>query len=227
LLGQKIFRLPVKTLSILPIVFFRHKRSLPIGLKILDTPLSAMKQFICRDNKIIYLGSTIEMLRSDNIQIRSQLSATQRRTLKEKQQVMDYLRQIENDLVEKEQIKQRESILRKDFEKLQLIHKQDRQEIDQLNLQINHDQQKLTQLEQERLQLLKTIQNMDDKQIQLESELDSYKSATKRLYTHFKMPFDSIQSIDQFIPILEDRYRTEQISHVSFSFFLQIFSFKM
>ncbi len=186
-----------------------------------------MKQFICRDNKIIYLGSTIEMLRSDNIQIRSQLSATQRRTLKEKQQVMDYLRQIENDLVEKEQIKQRESILRKDFEKLQLIHKQDRQEIDQLNLQINHDQQKLTQLEQERLQLLKTIQNMDDKQIQLESELDSYKSATKRLYTHFKMPFDSIQSIDQFIPILEDRYRTEQISHVSFSFFLQIFSFKM
>jgi len=168
------------------------------------------------------------MLRSDNIQIRSQLSATQRRMLQEKQQVMDYLRQIESDLIEKEQIKQRESILRKDFEKLQLIHKQDRQEIDHLNLQINQDQQKLTQLEQERLQLLKTIQNMDDKQIQLESELDSYKSATKRLYTHFKIPFDSIQSIDQLIPMVEDRYRTEQISHVSFFLsFSRTISFKI
>ncbi len=176
------------------------------------------------DHQILFLGSTIEMLRSDNIQIRSQLSATQRRMLQEKQQVMDYLRQIENDLVEKEQIKQRESILRKDFEKLQSVHKQDRQEIEQLNLQINQDQQKLTQLEQERLQLLKTIQNQDDKQTQVESELDSYKSATKRLSTHFKMPFDSIQSLDQLIPMLEDRYRTEQVSHVSFSF-LEDFSF--
>jgi chromosome segregation ATPase len=176
--------------------------------------------FILKKNRandhFIYLGSTIEMLRSDNIQIRSQLSATQRRMLQEKQQVMDYLRQIENDLVEKEQIKQREIILRKDFEKLQLTHKQDQEKIQQLNLQINQDQQKLNQLEQERLQLLKTIQNIDDKQIQVESELDSYKSATKRLYTHFKIPFDSIQSIDQIIPMLEDRYRTEQISHVSF-----------
>ena len=160
------------------------------------------------------------MLRSDNIQIRSQLSSTQRRMLQEKQQVMDYLRQIENDLVEKEQIKQRESLLRKDFDKLQAIHNQDRQEIDQLNLQINQDKQKLTQLEQERLQLLKTIQNLDDKQTQAESELDSYKSATKRLYTHFKIPFDSIQSIDQLIPMIEDRYRTEQISQVSFYFLL-------
>ncbi|CAF3096311.1 unnamed protein product, partial [Rotaria sp. Silwood2] len=98
--------------------------------------------------------STIEMLRSDNIHIRSQLSATQRRMLQEKQQVMDYLRQIENDLIEKEQIKQRESILRKDYEKLQLTHKQDRQDIDKFNLQINQQKQKLDQLQQERLQVL-------------------------------------------------------------------------
>lgn len=163
-------------------------------------------------------GSTIEMLRSDNIQIRSQLSATQRRMLQEKQQVMDYLRQIEKDLVEKEQIKQRESILRKDYEKLQVIHQQDRQLIEQLNGQINQDRQKLNQLEQERVQLLKTIENSDDKQAKLESQLDSYRTATKRLYTHFKVPFDSIQSIDQLIPMLEDRYRTEQVAHVSRSF---------
>jgi len=159
------------------------------------------------------------MLRSDNIQVRSQLSTTQRRMLQEKQQVMDYLRQIENDLVEKEQVKQRESILRKDFERLQSLQQKDRQEIDQLNSKLNQDKQKLDQLEQERLQLLKTIQNMDDNKMQVESELDSYKSATKRLYTHFKIPFDSIQSIDQIIPMLEDRYRTEQISQVSLSSF--------
>jgi hypothetical protein len=43
LLGKKNFRLPVKTVPILPIVFFRHKRSLPISLKILDTPLPIFK----------------------------------------------------------------------------------------------------------------------------------------------------------------------------------------
>ena len=159
------------------------------------------------------------MLRSDNIQVRSQLSTIQRRMLQEKQQVMDYLRQIENDLVEKEQIKQRETILRKDFEKLQSIHKQDRQEIDQLNSQIINDKQKLDQLEQERLQLFKTIENMDDNKIKLESELTSYKSSTKRLYTHFKIPFDSIESIDQLIPMLEDRYCIEQVQQVNASFF--------
>ncbi|CAF1066100.1 unnamed protein product [Adineta ricciae] len=152
------------------------------------------------------------MLRSDNIQVRSQLSATQRRMLQEKQQVMDYLRQIENDLVEKEQVKQREAILRKDFEKLQSTQQQSRQEIEQLTTKIRQDKQKLDQLEQERLQLLKTIENMDDNKIQLESELNSYKSATKRLYTHFKLPFDSVQSIDQLLPMIEDRYRTEQVA---------------
>ena len=166
------------------------------------------------------------MLRSDNIQIRSQLSATQRRMLQEKQQVMDYLRQIENDLVEKEQIKQREAILRKDYEKLQVIHQQDRQTIEQLNGQINQDRQKLNQLEQERLQLLKTIENFDDKQAKLESQLDSYRTGTKRLYTHFKIPFDSIQSIDQLIPMLEDRYRTEQVAQVSRSF-VQCLTFRI
>ncbi|CAF3671069.1 unnamed protein product [Adineta steineri] len=158
-------------------------------------------------------GSTIEMLRSDNIHVRSQLSTTQRRMLQEKQQVMDYLRQIENDLVEKEQIKQREAMLRKDFEKLQLTHKKDRQEIEELNSKINDDKQKLVQLEQERLQLLKTIENQDDNKMKLETELNSYKSATKNLYTHFRIPFDSLKSIDNLIPILEDRYRQEQVSH--------------
>ena len=156
------------------------------------------------------------MLRSDNIQVRSQLSATQRRMLQEKQQVMDYLRQIESDLVEKEQIKQRESILRKDFDKLQLTSRQDRQEIEQLNDKINHDKQKLDQLEQERMQLLKTIENMDGNKMQLESELNSHRSATKRLYTHFKVPFDSAQTIDQLLPLLEDRYRAEQVAQVRF-----------
>lgn len=158
------------------------------------------------------------MLRSDNIQTRSQLSANQRRMLQEKQQVMDYLRQIENDLVEKEQIKQREGILRKDYEKLQLIHQQDRQEIEQLNRQINQDRHKLNQLEEERLQLLKTMDNFDDQQTKLQSQLDSYRTASKRLYTHFKIPFDSIQSIDQLIPMLEDRYRSEQVTQVRRSF---------
>lgn len=162
-----------------------------------------------------FLGSTIEMLRSDNIQVRSQLSTTQRRMLQEKQQIMDYLRQIETDLVEKEQLKQRESILRRDVEQLQSMHKQDRQDIDRLQQQINQDQQKLAQLEQGRLQLLKTIQQTNDSKGQVEQELDIYKSAAKRLYIHLKVPFDSIQSMDQLIPMLEDRYRTEQISQVS------------
>ncbi|CAF2189339.1 unnamed protein product, partial [Rotaria magnacalcarata] len=180
-----------------------------------DTKLSKqdLEKLLQQANvQIAEQGSTIEMLRSDNIQVRSQLSTTQRRMLQEKQQVMDYLRQIENDLIEKEQIKQRESILRKDFDKLQLIHKQDRQDIEKLNLQIDQDKQKLDQLEQERLQLFKTIQNIDDNKGNLETELDSYKSAAKRLYTYFKIPFDSIHSIDQLIPMLEDRYRTEQVS---------------
>jgi chromosome segregation ATPase len=163
---------------------------------------------------IICLGSTIEMLRSDNIQVRSQLSTSQRRMLQEKQQIMDYLRQIETDLVEKEQLKQRESILRQDIDQLQTRHQQDRQEIDRLNQQIKQDQQRLTRLEQERVQLLQTSQQADSHNGLVQQELNVYKSATKRLYTHLKIPFDSIQSIDQLIPLLEDRYRTEQISQV-------------
>lgn len=58
------------------------------------------------------------MLRSENVQVRSQLSTIQRRMFQEKQQILDYLRQIENDLVEKEQIKQRELSLRQDHEQL-------------------------------------------------------------------------------------------------------------
>ncbi|CAF1544236.1 unnamed protein product, partial [Rotaria sordida] len=76
--------------------------------------------------------STIEMLRSENVQVRSQLSTIQRRMFQEKQQIMDYLRQIEEDLIEKERIKQRELLLRQDYEQLQLINKQDQYDIQQL-----------------------------------------------------------------------------------------------
>lgn len=64
------------------------------------------------------------MLRSENVQVRSQLSTIQRRMFQEKQQILDYLRQIETDLVEKEQIKQRESSLRQDYEQLKLSSQQ-------------------------------------------------------------------------------------------------------
>ena len=75
------------------------------------------------------------MLRSENVQVRSQLSTIQRRMFQEKQQIMDYLRKIENDLIEKEQIKQREALLRQDYE--------------QLKSSIQHDQQKIVDLQQE------------------------------------------------------------------------------
>ena len=83
--------------------------------------------------KNFHLGSTIEMLRSENVQVRSQLSTIQRRMFQEKQQIMDYLRKIENDLIEKEQIKQREALLRQEYE--------------QLKSSIQHDQQKIVDLQ--------------------------------------------------------------------------------
>ena len=94
-------------------------------------------------------GSTIEMLRSENVQVRSQLSTIQRRMFQEKQQILDYLRQIENDLVEKEQIKQRELSLRQDHEQLKTS---------------TH------QLQQQCAQLLKTIENQKD---QLQSDIEN------------------------------------------------------
>jgi len=138
------------------------------------------------------------MLRSENVQVRSQLSTIQRRMFQEKQQIVDYLRQIENDLIEKEQIKQRELLLRQDYE--------------QLKNSINQDQEKLEQLQANCSQLLKTIQNQNEEKNQLESQLDSYQSDIKRLYSHFDIP---IASIDQLIPILEDRYQTQQSLQVN------------
>ncbi|CAM4785325.1 unnamed protein product [Rotaria magnacalcarata] len=137
-------------------------------------------------------GSTIEMLRSENVQVRSQLSTMQRRMFQEKQQIMDYLRQIENDLIEKERIKQRESLLREDYEKLKIS--------------IYHDQQKLEHLQKEYSQLLKI---KDDEKLHLELQLNNYKSGIERLYSHFNL---NIDSIDQIIPILEDRYQSVQTS---------------
>ncbi|CAF1389103.1 unnamed protein product, partial [Rotaria sordida] len=144
-------------------------------------------------------GSTIEMLRSENVQVRSQLSTIQRRMFQEKQQIMDYLRQIEEDLIEKERIKQRELLLRQDYEQLQLINKQDQYDIQQLKNSIYDYQQILENLQQENLQLIKI---KDDENIQLELELNTYKSEIKRLYSHFNI---NVDSIEQLIPILDDR----------------------
>ncbi|CAF4757662.1 unnamed protein product [Rotaria sp. Silwood2] len=139
------------------------------------------------------------MLRSENVQVRSQLSTIQRRMFQEKQQIMDYLRQIEDDLIEKERIKQRELLLRQEYEQLQLINKQDQYNIQQLRNSINEDQQILEKLQQEYSELL---QIKDDEKIQLELELNTYKSEIKRLYSHFNI---NIDSIEQLIPILEHR----------------------
>ena len=158
------------------------------------------------------LGSTIEMLRSENVQVRSQLSTIQRRMFQEKQQIMDYLRQIENDLIEKEQIKQRELVLRQDYEQLQLINKQDRKEIEQLRNSINEDQQKIEELQQECSQLFKTIQTQKEEKIQLKSELDTYQSGLNHSHSYSDKPMDSV---DQLIPILDGGDQTEQMLQVS------------
>lgn len=122
------------------------------------------------------LGSTIEMLRSENIQVRSQLSTIQRRMFQEKQQIMDYLRQIENDLVEKEQIKQREALLRDERDQLQLINQQDR-------VKIEH--------------LVETLRTTNEKNSQLERELDTHKSLTQQLSSRLEVN-RWIRSIDLF-----------------------------
>ncbi|CAF4970011.1 unnamed protein product [Rotaria sp. Silwood1] len=160
--------------------------------------------------RIAEQGSTIEMLRSENVQVRSQLSTIQRRMFQEKQQIMDYLRQIEDDLIEKERLKQHELLLRQDYEQLQLINKQDQYDIQQLKNSIYQDQQTLEKLQQEYSQLLKI---KDNEKFQLELELNNYKSEIKRLYSHFNI---NIDSIEQLIPILEDRLlQTSPISSTS------------
>ncbi|KAG0419278.1 hypothetical protein DMUE_6375, partial [Dictyocoela muelleri] len=101
---------------------------------------------------------------------------------------MDYLRQIENDLIEKEQIKQREFLLRQQYNELQLMSQQDRKEIEKFTNSINQDRLKIENLEQECSQLLETMQMKEQKNTQLELELDAYKSLTQRLYYHFQLP---------------------------------------
>ena len=81
-------------------------------------------------------------------------------------------------------------------------------------MQINVDQQKLKQLEHERIELLKNFQQTNENRGQLEDELETFKSAAKHVYDHLKIPFESIETFDQIIPILEDRYRMEQVSQV-------------
>ena len=130
-------------------------------------------------------GSTIEMLRSENVQVRSQLSTIQRRMFQEKQQILDYLRQIENDLIEKEQIKLRESSLRQDYE--------------QLKTSIDQDQQKLKQLQQECAQLLQTIENQNEEKHQVQSDI-------KDFYTHFHLPIPTDLSVKNLIQSIENRF---------------------
>ncbi|CAF5229759.1 unnamed protein product, partial [Rotaria magnacalcarata] len=49
----------------------------------------------------------------------------------------------------------------------------------------------------------------DDEKLHLELQLNNYKSGIERLYSHFNL---NIDSIDQVIPILEDRYQSVQTS---------------
>jgi chromosome segregation ATPase len=118
------------------------------------------------------------MLRSENVQVRSQLATLQRRMFQEKQQIMDYLRQIENDLIEKEQIKQREILLRQDY--------------DQLKQSIQHDQQKLHDLQEQCSQLLTTVQIQNN-------EKDQYQSDIRQLSSKFQIPIASDEKILQSI----------------------------
>ena len=134
------------------------------------------------------------MLRSENVQVRSQLSSVQRRTVQEKQQIMDYLRQIEADLIEKEQIKQREALLRQDYDQLQVVHKQDQHEIEQLKNSINQDQQAIEDLKQQCSALLHE-----------KNQLDAYQSEIKPSIAH------SHESIDQLIPIMDNQHQVEQV----------------
>ena len=89
---------------------------------------------------------------------------------------MDYLRQIENDLVEKEQIKQREVLLRDERDQLQLINQQDRVKIEQL---------------------LETLRTTNEKNSQLELELDTHKSLTQQLSSRLEVN-QAIKSIGLF-----------------------------
>ena len=69
----------------------------------------------------------------------------------------------------KEQIKQRELLLRQDYE--------------QLKNSIHQDQQKIKELQQECSQLLNTIQTQNE-------EKDQLQSGIKRVYSHFQIPMD-------------------------------------
>ena len=151
------------------------------------------------------------MLRSENTQMRSQLSTIQRRMFQEKQQVMDYLRQIENDLIKKERIKQQELSLSRDYEQLQIINKQDKMEIEQLKRSINEDRREIEELKEERSRLLKAVHMKNNEKNQIESELDNYKSHIQHLHSYFNV---KIHSTDQMMPTFEDRHQDEYLQQV-------------
>jgi chromosome segregation ATPase len=156
----------------------------------------------------VRVGSTIEMLRSENVNVRSQVSAMQRRMLQEKQQLADYLRQIEHDLVEKEQAKQR---VRREFEQLQVTS---RQHIEQLTKTIDDDRTTLNELERQCSRTSETLRVNDERHVQVQTELDRYKTIVERLYAHLALPLDSVRSIDQLTMLLDERDRAEPSRHV-------------
>ena len=163
------------------------------------------------------------MLRSENIQVRSQLATIQRRMFQEKQQIMDYLRQIENELVEKEQIRQRESLLREERDQLQLVNQHDREEIERLKNSIERDRVKIEQLEQECSQLLETVRAKDEKNTRLALELDTHKSSTQQLCSHLQLPRDSLPTAEQLISLLEERSQVNRSIHsLVFKFFASL-----
>jgi chromosome segregation ATPase len=154
---------------------------------------------------ILISGSTIEMLRSENVQVRSQLSTIQRRMFQEKQQIMDYLRQIENDLIEKEQIKQRELLLRQDYEQLQLINKQDRKEIEQFQNSIQQPTAEVNQLRQD-------LQNLTTQCTQLNEANHAWQQYQQNQLTilHNRFKVDDNLSFDETIQQIENRFNNLQ-----------------
>ena len=173
---------------------------------------------------ILILGSTIEMLRSENVQVRSQLSTIQRRMFQEKQQIMDYLRQIENDLIEKEQIKQRELSLRQDNEQLQLINKKDRKEIEQLKNSIHQNQEKIkelqliieTQNEQvlELTQLRQEVENLSTQCTQLDEANRAWQQYEQNqlmiLHDRLNIENNNNLTFDETIQQIENRFNNLQ-----------------
>lgn len=154
----------------------------------------------------LFKGSTIEMLRSENVQVRSQLSSIQRRMFQEKQQIIDYLHQIENDIIEKERLKQHELLLRQDNEQLKSINNKYENDIKIFQNTICENKNEFEQLKNDYSLLLETLENKNCQVNNIEKELVNYKNILQQLYSHFNI---NIHSIDQLICALEDKFDSQ------------------